>query len=223
MTYNVGGLSDYSNGGISNNYGNNFGVSGMGRPPKPPSAEEKLARMTSDLNLTTEQQTKIKAILTQGLSPDQEATQVKALLTSSQKTTFEAKLSQMPQMGQNPTNNVGGPGQPPSIEERVARMTKELGLSTEQATKLKTILESYDTKMQQAQAQSFSAHEQIMTAMNEEIEGILTTDTQKQAFEAKIQEMEAKRKDTFQTSNNNFDASSFSSMLSTLLQNNNWN
>lgn len=220
MTYNVGGFNDYSNNGISNNYGNNFGVSGMGRPPKPPSAEEKLARMTSDLNLTTEQQTKIKAILTQGLSPDQEATQIKALLTSSQKTTFEAKLSQMPQMPQD----AKGPKQPPSIEERVARMTKELGLSAEQATKLKTILESYDTKMQQAQAQSFSAHEQIMTAMNEEIEGILTTDTQKQAFEAKIQEMEAKRKDTFNVSSDasTFDTSSFASMLSTLLQNNNW-
>ena len=210
MAYNIGSLSDFST--VSGNYRRTSSTSNRLKQmssstvssllnqastdqvsissdnrPKAPSAEEKLERMTSDLGLTTEQQAAVKAILAQGLSPDEELTQIKALLTSDQVTTLETKLSQMPQMGEK----TKGAKQAPSVEERVERMTNDLSLTTDQAAQLTTIFESYDTKMQEAQTQS--ARKELMTAMNQEIKAILTSD-QATTFEAKIQEMEAKKK-----------------------------
>ena len=83
-----------------------------------------------------------------------------------------------------------GPGGPPSADQRLQRMTQMLDLTADQQEKIKPILESETTQMQQLRSDTSLSRENRMTKMKEirdntvsQINPILTPDQQKKYAE----------------------------------------
>ena len=83
-----------------------------------------------------------------------------------------------------------GHGQPPTTEQRLQRMTKQLSLTDDQQQKIKPILDSESTQMQALRGDSSLTQEermakmkQIRQASSEQIKPILTADQQQKYTE----------------------------------------
>jgi hypothetical protein len=83
-----------------------------------------------------------------------------------------------------------GHGQPPTVDQRLQRMTQALNLSDEQQQKIKPILENESTQMQSLRADTSMSQEDRMAKMKQirentssQINPILNADQQKQYAE----------------------------------------
>ena len=83
-----------------------------------------------------------------------------------------------------------GHGQPPTVDQRLQRMTQQLNLSDDQQQKIKPILENESTQMQSLRADTSLSQEDRMAKMKEiresstsQINPILNADQQKQYAE----------------------------------------
>jgi len=83
-----------------------------------------------------------------------------------------------------------GHGQPPTVEQRLQRMTQALNLTDDQQQKIKPILENESTQMQSLRADSSPSQEDRMAKMKQirentssQINPILNADQQKQYAE----------------------------------------
>lgn len=85
----------------------------------------------------------------------------------------------------------GGPGgQPPTVDQRMQRMSQMLDLTGDQQEKIRPILESESTQMQQLRSDTSLSQEdrmaklkQIRESSSSQINGILTPDQQKKYAE----------------------------------------
>lgn len=134
----------------------------------------------ANLNLTTAQQTQIQNILqnaqAQGQSPDQVNSQINAVLTTSQQTTFASDLqnlqqqqSQQTQSSQNPFTDPNGP-------------FANLNLTSSQQSQIQQIF-------QNAQSQALSPDQ-----VNSAIDGVLTT-SQQSTFASDLQNLQQQLQD----------------------------
>ena len=78
-----------------------------------------------------------------------------------------------------------GHGQPPTAEQRLQRMTRQLNLSDDQQQKIKPILENESTQMQSLRADTTLSQQDRMAKMqeirkntSEQVKPILNTDQQ---------------------------------------------
>jgi Spy/CpxP family protein refolding chaperone len=83
-----------------------------------------------------------------------------------------------------------GHGQPPTAEQRLQRMTKQLGLTDDQQQKIKPILENESTQMQSLRADTslsqqdrMAKMQQIRQTTSEQITPILNADQQQKYTE----------------------------------------
>lgn len=83
-----------------------------------------------------------------------------------------------------------GQGQPPSVDQRLQRMTQSLELTGDQQEKIKPILESENSQMQELRSSSSLSQEDRMAKMKQihegtasQINSILTPDQQKKFAE----------------------------------------
>ena len=83
-----------------------------------------------------------------------------------------------------------GHGQPPTVEQRLQRMTKQLNLTDDQQQKIKPILENESTQMQSLRADSslpqqdrMAKMQQIRQTSSEQIKPILNADQQQKFTE----------------------------------------
>ena len=94
---------------------------------------------------------------------------------------------------QNPPEQGGGQwghGQPPTVEQRLQRMTQQLDLNEDQQQKIKPILESQSTQMESLRADTSLSQEDRMAKMKQihestasQINPILNADQQKKYAE----------------------------------------
>ena len=84
----------------------------------------------------------------------------------------------------------GGHGQPPTVDQRLQRMTQMLNLTDDQQQKIKPILETESTQMQTLRSDTSLSREDRMAKMKQirestasQINPILTPDQQKQYTE----------------------------------------